>query len=483
MRCHILTAVWGPWHTDRFINVNLPSLLAANNLPEFSRRIVPTYVIATSKSDAGLIAASQAYRLLQNIMRVQIVTYRDSAFREPISTHKKIWQKGVRDAARSKAYLMVNPADMVWADGSFRTVAERLASGKKAIYALFARVLDETFTREASALRGQEGAITIAPRTMIDMTLRHLHPFHAAYLRDSDQFPFHVEYVYWPVHGEGLLMRSLATTVLAFDPAECDVNFNFTLESMRNPRDLDMIDDSDDLCGVSLTPLKKDQNWYAAFQRLDIEEVGAWWLTFDGAAHLPLAKTRFLFHTGGRDSSAWQRAKGMSDFFVLQALISREIIRVGRLLKKNHCNIFAEILATALYAGRIRRQWHWSPPLSFVVPNDEALKPYRRDIVDRLLTPGHEKELVGFIFDHVFRCQSTLVQKCQGASEAATATDDRIVSVNGPSLAIRKARAGMTIGGRNVLSRSDLPLGNQLFVVDGTLPPASLSGRLQHIAA
>ena len=408
MRCHILTAVWGDWHTDRFINVNLPSLLAPKNLPDFAHTVETTYIIATSKSDARVIRQSLAYRLLSQLVRLRIVSYRDSAFGAPVATHMKIWHNGVRAAARRGAFFVVNPADMAWADGSFSTIAKRLAAGKKAVYAMFARVLDEPFTQEALELRNRDGAIPIAPRHMIDMTFRHLHPFHAAYLRDSDQFPFHAEYVYWPIQREGLLMRSLATTVLGFYPAEYNVNSNFSLDTIKNPQDLDFIEDSDDLCGVSLTPLRKDQSWYAAFQSLDIDEVGAWWIEFDGPAHLPLARSRFLFHTGGTDSLAWQRARRMSDFFILQTIISREIIRIGRVLKQNGCQIAAEILATALYAARLRRHWHWGPPLSIVASNDDALKPYHKDIVHHLLKPGREKELRNFVYTHVFSADSSV---------------------------------------------------------------------------
>jgi hypothetical protein len=475
VRCLILTAVWGDWHTNRFISVNLPSLLAAKNLPEFSRAVDTTYVIATSVSDALTIRQSPAYQALNRLVQLRIVSYRDSAFGAPIATHMKIWRTGVRDALRRRAFYVVNPADMVWADGSFGTVARRLAAGKKALYAMFARVLDDTFTAEALKLADGEAAIAIPPRVMIDMTLRHLHPFHAAYLRDSDQFPFHPEYIYWPIAGEGLLMRSLATTVLGFFPAEYQVDAHFSLASVHNPDEVDFIDNSDDLCGVSLTPLRKDQNWYAARRTLDIDEVGAWWIDYDGPPNLSLARSKFLFHTSGADSVAWRRARQMSDFFVRQAVVSREIIRTARVLKRNGCRIAASILATALYAARLRRCWRWNPPLIIVVPNDNALKPHQKGIAETLLRCGREKELLDFVSAHIFPVDASVQEHLRAATDAHSEPfSGQLLSINGHALIVDKQRRRLALGGRDVLANLELPLGNRLYIVDGLLPTAAL---------
>ena len=468
VRCHILTAVWGPWHTDKFINVNLPSLLAAQNLPDFARKIDTTYVIATSKSDAGIIRHSPAFRSLKKIMRVRVVAYRDSAIGAPIDTHKMMWLDGIRAAAKAGAFYMLNPADVAWADGSFRTVAERLIAGKKALFAMFVRVLDETFTPEALEHNHGDDVISIPPRQMVDMMLRHLHPFNAAYLRDSDQFPFHPEFVMWPIPGEGLLMRPLSTLVVGFYAAEYKIKSNFLIESLQNPQDLAFIDDSDDLFGVSLTTLKKDQDWYTTFRHLDIDEIGAWWNTFYDPSNVPLSRTRFHFHTGGMHSPAWQRARRMSDFLVLQATISREIVRVGRLLRRNGCTIAAEILATAHYAARLRRHWRWPSPVSIVVSNDEALKPYRQDIVGQFLAPGREKELIDFVFDHVF-------------AGTAGAIDHDLRSMSGRIVNVEQDPRGLTLGGCRVITSMELPEDNRLLIVDGVLPSFNL-GRADRVS-
>jgi hypothetical protein len=469
LRCHILTAVWGPWHTETFINLNLPSLLAPGNLPDFANKIDTTYVIGTSVSDGKLIRQSTAYRRLREILPIRIVAYSDSAFGAAVATHMKIWHNGVRSAARRGSFFMTNPADMVWADGSYGKIADYLHMGKKAVYAMFARVVDETFREEAQQWRSQDGQIQLPPRRMIDLTLRHLHPFHAAYLRDSDQFPSHSEYIYWPVPGEGLLMRSLATTALAFHASDYEVNSNFSLAFVKDPEDVAFIEDSDEVCGVSLTPLLKDRSWYSRLQNVDIDEVGSWWITFDGPAHLALARTKFRFHTGNAMSERWRQAGQMSDFFVLQALISREVIRLGRLLRQNFCVRAAECLATALYAARLRRRWRWRGPVSIFAPDDVGMAPHA-DRLLALLTPGCEKNLTDFLFAHVVPEPLALMRPIDPNSPPSAAGE--VMAANGRPLRIEWTEHGATIGGCRILGHHPLPLGNMLYVVEGVLPSA-----------
>lgn len=426
-------------------------MLAPGNLPEFARTVETDYVIVTSKDDRRAIEASPAYQALKQFVRPRIVAYPSKMFGHPIETHKKIWQNGNRAATRNEAFYITNPADMIWSDGSFKTVARHLAAGKKSIYAMFARVVDDVFTDDANSYRRDGNVIEIPARTMIGMTMRHMHPFHAAYLRDSNQYPFHYEYVYWPVKGEGLLMRTFATTVLGFYPAIDSVTSNYTLTEIRDPQDVVFIDDSDDMCGVSLTPLMKDHNWYSTRRSFDVDELGPWWITFDGAAHVPLARTKFRFHTGGTASPEWRRAEQMSDFAVLQGLLSREIIRAGRILKDNDCTIAAEILATALYAARLRRRWRWRGPQDILIPDDAALAPFKDQLVERYLAPGKEPDLIDYAAYHI--------KPATPVDGGASATPD-----NNIPHGVQQA---------DIVKKIDLPFGNRLYILNRLVHPAN----------
>lgn len=464
LRCQIHTAVWGTWHTDAFTGINLPSLMAAGNLPAMAARLETSFIISTRRDDAKRIERSSSYRALQSIMPVKIDIYRDGEFGDPIATHKKLWRYGLKAANEDNAFCIFNPPDIVWADGCYATMAERILAGKKVIYANFPRALEATFVEEANARHRQGEVVSIAPRAIVDMMLRHQHPLNAAYLRNSDQFPHHAEYVIWPVAGEGLMMRTLANVAFGMDPAQYEVGEDFLLRAVHSPEDIFFPEDSDLFAGVSLAPLNKDQTWYATPRGLDIDEVSSWWLAFDDPAFLHLAQARFYLHSRGTDTPAWRRAKQMSDFFIFQAITGREIVRLGRILRANGCSIAAGVLATAHFAARLRRRWRWRAPVSIVVPDDAALSPFSEEIARRYLTPGCEDDLIDFVFGHV----------AEGRAEGRHS----MRTINGGTLSV--AADMSAIGGATVRQRIALPQGKELFIVDRPLAETKLAS---HAAA
>lgn len=403
LRARFLTAVWGQWHSDAFLTQNLPSLLAEGNLPQFHRLIPSVYQICTRQSDAQKIRAATSVLALQNMMPVEVEELPDADFADPVETHTRIWRNNVERARRDGAVFTAVPADMVWADGTFRTIAGRLRSGFKAIYAMFIRVVDETFSEEFRTIYGDRVAsvVSLTARRLMEMTLRHIHPMHCAYLRDSNYFPFHPEYVLWPVPGEGFLMRSFATTVLTFDPSHFDVNHQYSLATCPDPREVAFIDDSDEVYGVSITPLLKDRDWYARPGRLDIDDIGAWWNAFDGPAHRYLASHRFRFHSVPVTEALWRRIEAQSDFLVVQSSIAKEMIWIGRFLLEHGHRLAAACFAVAYYYGKLRRKWIWRGPVTIFCPTDEAFSEFSKEELDSLFAPGREAELVDLIEAHI----------------------------------------------------------------------------------
>ena len=460
MRCEFLTAVWGPWHTHVFAELALPSLLARGNFPAFVRDIESTYFIHTSSRDAEVIAESQGFRALREIMKVKLVQHPERMFGDPVATHVKIWLNGVKRAQRRNAFIAALPADMVWADGAYQSVVAELKTGKKAIYAMFVRVTSETFIdayhktarRDASA-----GSASIRPRELMALMQRHIHPLHAAYLRDGDHFPFHSEYILWPVGTEGFLMRSLATTVLMFQAVEYAVNPQFSLAKNDRPEEVAFMTDSDQMCGVSLTPILKDMDWYLHPRRADLDEIGAWWIRFDGPAHLDLARQYFRFHETDVSESLWRQTERRSDFFVVQALIAREITRIGRALKEHNCRSAAKCLAVAHYAGRLRRHWRWRGPVTVFAPSEAAFDAIPPNAFIELLSKGADGRLRDAILAHLVSGKVDLTN------------ENEVRTMNGNRLQVSNDAGGTRINNRALVETIALPHGSAIHVVDGLL--------------
>jgi hypothetical protein len=452
-----VTAVWGPWHTDVFIRFALPSLLAGGNLPSFRRALDTTYRIHTRRADAHAIRAAPAFQELSRTVRVEIATHADRVLGSPIETHTRIWLGEVEAAKRADGFLGVIAPDIVWADGAFATLAELIGNGKKAFYAVFLRVVSETFLEELGEHRGSSGdaAGALAARALIDMILRHLHPLECAYLRDSPQFPYHAEHVLWPVGDDGVLVRCLANQVLMFHADAYALNRQFSLADVQRSADLAFLTDSDAFAGASLTPLMKDADWYFEPQRADPEEIGAWWLDYEAPAHGALVRQHFRFHAGAAIERAWRTIALRSDFFVTQVLIAREMLRIGRTLKQLGCRRAAELLATALFAARLRRRWRWFGPVSVFAPIDAAFDGPEAARYGRLVSVGAERELIAFIAAH---------------AACGTLADTRsMTTVAGTALSLERAGNRLRVGNRAVLERHELEHGHVVYVIDGVL--------------
>jgi uncharacterized surface protein with fasciclin (FAS1) repeats len=442
-----------------FAGLSLPSLLAEGNFPAFAGEFDSTYYIHTTAVDAAVIRSSPTFQELRAVMRVKLVTHHPRVFGHAVETHTRIWLDGFESARRRGSFIAALPADMVWADGAFRSVASALLAGKKAIYAMFIRVVSETFVEEYSPQAGPAGGASISPRALMGLVMRHIHPLHASYLRDGGNFPFHAEYTLWPVDREGFVMRSLATTTLLFQAAEYAVNSQFSLSEVKAPDEVGFMTDSDEICGVSLTPLQKDVDWYFHERPADLDEIGAWWINFDGPAHAALASRHFRFHTGDFTEARWREVERQSDFFVAQALTAREMIRVGRALRAEGCDAAAQCLATALYAARLRRYWRWSGPVTVFAPVDTGLDAWPERQLQELLAPGNERALREMIFSHVV----------SGVVDPVRVTTT--TTVNGLRLEFAQAPHAVTVNGKNLLSRTELAHGSVLFLIEAPLSP------------
>jgi hypothetical protein len=325
---------------------------------------------------------------------------------------------------------------------------------------MFLRAVSESFlpSFDRDHVPSDLPAITIPPRQLMALTLRHMHPLQCAYLRDSPQFPFHPEYVFWPVPGEGLLMRSLATTVLVFHAAEYPLNPHFSLAEVKNPDEVAFVTDSDEMAAISLTPLVKDRDWYFEEQRADLDEIGAWWIRFDGPAHQALSRQQFRFHAGPSSEAAWRAVERQADFFVTQALIAREMIRLGRELRRLGCFQAADLLATALYAGRLRRRWRWRGPVTVFAPTDAAFRKSPPDLCRDLVSPGTERRLIDFIQGHVV---------------AGDATSASLVTVGGGRIVREDGADGLRVNGARVVGRHEVAHGHVIYCLDDVFARAA----------
>jgi len=418
---HFSTVVWGPWHTGVFLEVNLPSLLAPENLPAFAASHRVTYRIFTSAADAVRIQSTPSYKRASEIVPFEFIEVPVENIDDPIAMHHQLWRRSIVEAERAGAMILFVPPDVIWANGSFRHVAELASRGKRAIFMTYMRVISESCVPEARRrhLSADGAVLSASSRNLVDLLLENIHPLTLTYLRDSPNFPIHPEFILWSVPGEGFLMRVLVREMFAYDPTLVDLNQQALPAHALDPELSHFVNDSDDLFALSLAPLHKDMDWYADPQALDAFKIGSWWLTYDSPANDVAAGHHFYIHRGDRNDAKWRRVELQSDVLIRRLIGTREVLRAIRAITDRELSMARGILSAALFTTKLSFFARRGALLTLLLPTNGVLRRWALESGHDLLAKGGRPLLVRLL-DHVL--VGRLPPMREGEGEAVVST-------------------------------------------------------------
>lgn len=397
----ITTVVWGDWHVDVFLRVNVPTMLAAGNLPALVRQVDVVYTIYTTNRDRSRIVASPAFQAMAQLMPVHFMPLNADDIGAPTATHHRVWQWGIDEARKRDAHVILMPPDVVWSDGSLGHLGALVAAGKKAIFLNWhVRSVEDTFVPAFIAKFPCENqSIAVGARALVRLSLDHVHPMTGAYFRSSPNFPHHPEMIFWPVSNEGLLMRVLALVPFVFQPNAIELTPQRTVARYASADDLHFVVDSDDLYMVSLTEIGKDADWYRLNAPLDPIYLARWWIHFDSPANAPLAAANYRLHFAEPTPLLWRRRETEARLCVHRLSATRELTRIRDAARRLGCNRSADILDYALLAGLAPAIAGHAKPMIVLVPDDKALLPWAPTIA-WLLHPRRRRELIDILRAH-----------------------------------------------------------------------------------
>jgi hypothetical protein len=375
-RCVCATVFWGDWHRNMFLDVNLPTMLAAGNLPALTSDVSCEYLIYTTSKDAERMARNGALRRLRSLMPVTIKLFTPSKTRHPVDLHQDIWRTATEHARSRGAFILLMPPDVAWADGSFARLRDALVAGKRAIFMTYPRVVSETIVPAMTKNfpRNSGESMVVPPDAMMSLAVTHIHPLMAAYDRSATHFPIHPEMILWPVEGDGFLLRLLAREPFCFEPERYPLNARALLAQVPAREDICVFCDSREFFGISLTPLWKDMEWYLARRRLDPLFVGRWWIAYDSPVNDQISAMNLRFGDGKRPESAWRRAELCADALLTHLRSAREFVRILVTLTQMGHSRAASFLASALRLHGIARRWPHRGPFVVLAPTDDAFE-------------------------------------------------------------------------------------------------------------
>lgn len=397
----VVTAVWGKWHIDQFLYVNLPTLLASDNIPKLAESCEISYIFYTSKEDLEFLSNAQGISRLASFAKLDFRILDAERLRDPIAAHHHAWNLATAIAKSSDSYILLMPPDVAWSNGSFGHVADLLNGGIKAIFMTYLRAESESFTRQLASKYDQLlGVTTVSGAELVDMSLRCLHPLMAAYLRESSYYPIHSEMMLWTIPNEGLAARVLAREMFIFNPNA----FNLTIASLAaeeiDPATIHFITDSDDLFAVSLSEFGKDSAWYQRARKADPTDIAGWWLAYDSPINDTIVSNKIRWHRQPVTEHKWRAREQGADLFLRRCAARREGIRIWHVARHFGCSILARAVALAVYTKAFEHALVGNSGCAVFLPTDAALEALGTAELEYLTSPEGHHELVEMIRHH-----------------------------------------------------------------------------------
>jgi hypothetical protein len=262
IRC--LVPIWGYAYVKKFLEVGLPTWLADGNLPAISRMAPTEVVLLTSREDEIYLRAHPGFKRLSAICDTTVHFVDHLITGNNYSTTITL---AYTEAIRSTGEDMLDTcflflvSDYIIADGSFRTVIERIQAGRSGILVgNFQVVEEEALPWLTDALQTNPDVLRLKPRDLMKWGLSHLHP---ATVANTVNYPIvhndHTNRLFWRVDNQTLLGRFYLMHMIAIRPelrdfvigSSCDYSF---IPEMCPSNNVEIITDSDDYLVIELQP-------------------------------------------------------------------------------------------------------------------------------------------------------------------------------------------------------------------------------------
>ena len=403
MLFHIITSVWGERHVDLFLDLTLPSILSARNLPSLAERGEIVYRFFTTPSARARIEAGLITRRLRAIARVEYVIPLGDA--TPAADWHVHWNH--RSAAEAKlagAIVFFIPPDTLWTNGSLEHMANLIAAGWRGVASPFIEVASETTVHEARTrfLDPESGALTIEPTAMWPFARRHVHPLHALAVPGGPHARA-AFFLHWPVGEQGTISRYAFRELTAFDPRRCPITSLWYPDGPEDAEGVYFVGDSDEMLMLSVDPVSKYLDTYIirhSCHPFDLACITLHPLNDNQQARV-FASQAVRMHSGSIPVDGWRRTELQAKAAARDIMVGRAAMLLCRELEAHRCVQSASLLSIALRDTHLSRRWRHDRPLTVIASTDAALS---RELGSAALTlAGHgcNRELVNVIRDHV----------------------------------------------------------------------------------
>jgi len=263
MNYRFVTVVWGDAYVEMLINMAIPNQLSPGNLPGMPNLESSNYVIYTVPKDAQTIRRSESFSRLSKLISVEFVNIDHINFSgNKYGIVTECTNRDLKDTeSEDIAYVYLYP-DVLWSDGSFRTMAQITEAGKRLIVTVpFSVNRDTAVAAVNQFISPEDGSLNISSRRLVRFALDHLDPYVEGLLWNSPRFDRSPAHIYWEVENEGMLVRVFSLGPFMVRPKTSMGHFtgsvdgaDFIRRACPEFEGIHAVVDSDEMFHVSLGP-------------------------------------------------------------------------------------------------------------------------------------------------------------------------------------------------------------------------------------
>jgi hypothetical protein len=267
----VLMPVWGYRFVSQFLEFCLPTLLAPGNVPALAAALPTRFVLLTSESDELLICANPAWRRLEQTCTAEIrriddlITDGNHTATITLAFARAVRQTG--EAMLDTAFIFL-VSDYLVADGSLRTVLERIRGGASGVVAgNFQIIAEDAIPLLRRRIDPASPTIALPARELVGWSLAHLHPATVANMVNFGlSHNAHTNRLFWRVDENTLIGRFYLMHMIGIRPevtdfvvgSSCDYSF---IPEMCPSGNVVALTDSDDYLVVEMQPRNHESKW------------------------------------------------------------------------------------------------------------------------------------------------------------------------------------------------------------------------------
>jgi hypothetical protein len=266
-----LLAVWGERYIAMSAAISVPSFLAPGNLPALAAVTDLEVLIMTAVDDVPIFRRTPAFQRLEALCPIRFIPIDELIVAVPPLygfTLTQAFAHGIASvgAHQTSTHFVFMNADFVLADGSLRSLADRILAGHPCILAPSFRVDAEAAAATLrAAVDPASRALAMAPRPMVALALANMHPTSIAKTLTQDRLHCRsVNQLYWSVDAQTMVGHAHLLFMLCIKPERpllrlvsyCD--YAFVPEMVPSGR-LSCLDDSDDFFMLELQATTHEQ--------------------------------------------------------------------------------------------------------------------------------------------------------------------------------------------------------------------------------